>query len=369
MKVVLLHDWLTGFRGGERVLEAFCEMFPEAPLYTLFHDPGSTTELIEDREIHSSILNDFPGAHKHYRKMLPLLPHAVSKMRIHHKADLVLSSSSCVIKALSKPIHSKHLCYIHSPMRYIYDQFDSYFGPEAPIYQRLGAQYFRSYLTNFDQKTNENVDQFIANSGFVAQRVKDYYYRDSKVVHPFVELDDFKKSFDRPSEKGDYFLVLSAFAPNKKIDLAIETFNKLGLELRVIGGGQQEKYLKSIAKENIKFLGKVSREEVLTELSGARALIFPGVEDFGIVPLESLASGTPIIAYKAGGVLESLNQKTADFFEEQTIESLSGAVKNFDDKRFQKSDLVSRAKEFSKESFKSKILSEIDSLLGRSHEN
>lgn len=355
MRVVLLHDWLTGFRGGERVLEVFCEMFPDAPLYTLIHEKGSVPSSIENRKIVTSYLNKIPGIHKHYRKFLPLFPHAANSLRITEQADLVLSSSHCVIKGVTKPLGAKHISYVHSPMRYLYDQYDNYFGPHAPWYQRWGIRLFRDYLVNWDRLSNRNVDVMLGNSSFVQRRIKNYYEIDSDVVYPFVDLDDFKEVQNGPIEKEDYYLMVTAFAPNKRVDLAIKTFNGLNKKLKIIGSGQQEDELKAMAGENIEFLGNVSREEVVKTFAKARALIFPGVEDFGITPLESLASGTPVIAFKAGGVLETLTDKTSVFFEEPTEVSLIKAIHNFEEKVFSRGELFARADKFSKNAFKQQI--------------
>ena len=214
MKVVLLHDWLTGFRGGERVLEVFTEMFPDAPIYTLIHDKGSLPESIERKKIVTSFLQKIPGVFKGYRKFLPLFPTAVNLMTIVDEADLVLSSSHCVIKGLKKNKKSVHISYIHSPMRYLYDQYDQYFGPQAPFYQRFGMRLFRNYLIDWDLKSNKNVDVMIANSGFVHDRIKKYYGRNSFVIHPFVDLKYFTQIQKNPPRKYDFYLLVSAFAPN-----------------------------------------------------------------------------------------------------------------------------------------------------------
>ena len=218
MKVVLLHDWLTGFRGGERVLEAFCEMFPEAPLYTLIYQKGSTCAIIENRKITSSFLNHIPGIHQHYRKFLPLFPKAAESLKIIENADLVLSSSHCVIKGVQKPLGAKHVSYIHSPMRYLYDQYDVYFGKDAPFYQQMGAKVFKDYLVNWDKASNSNVDLMIANSNFVQQRITKYYGTSSVVVHPFVDLKDFRQTQQNLPAKEDYYVMFTAFAPNKRVD-------------------------------------------------------------------------------------------------------------------------------------------------------
>lgn len=363
MKVVLLHDWLTGFRGGERVLEVFCELYPDAPLYTLIHQRGCVPPSIEGRKVETSFLNSIPGVHEQYRKFLPLFPKAAESLKIVEDADVVLSSSHCVIKGVKKPKNSVHISYIHSPMRYLYDQYDSYFGPDAPFYQRAGMKVFKSYLTEWDKRSNSNVDHFVANSAFVGERVKKYYDRDFDVIHPFVDLADFRTIQDSTQTKEDYFVMVTAFAPNKRVDLAIKTFNELGLRLKIIGSGQQERELRDMANSNIEFLGNVSREEVVECFNKAEAMIFPGVEDFGITPLESLASGTPVIAYKAGGVLETLTDSVAVFFDEPTVESLSHAVKEFKSKAFERNLLFERAEDFSKDIFKKNIKNYVEGKL------
>ena len=360
MKVVLLHDWLTGFRGGERILEALCELFPEAPIYTLIHKKGSTSEIIESREIVTSFLNDIPGIHENYRKFLPLMPMAASCLKIRHEADLIISSSHCVIKGVRKLKNAKHICYIHSPMRYIYDQFDNYFG-QSSLPTKLAAHMVRPYLQWWDQRSNRNVDLFIANSNFVKTRVQNYYQRSSEVVHPFVDLKDFSQIQRHPTMKENYFLMVTAFAPNKRLDMAIEAFNLLGADykLKIIGSGSSEEVekLKNMAKSNIEFLGNLGREEVIQHFSKAKAFIFPGIEDFGITPLESLASGTPVIAFKAAGVLDTLTEKTADFFEVPSATELARTIKEFNSQRFSTNDLYAQANSFSKDKFKEGMLS------------
>jgi len=336
-------------------------MFPDAPIYTLIHQKGSVPASIEDREIKTSFLNNIPGVEKHYRKFLPLFPLAARSLKITEKADLVLSSSHCVIKGVVKPVGSKHISYIHSPMRYLYDQYDNYFGADSPWYQRLGMKVFRNYLTEWDISSNQNVDVAIANSKFVQQRIEKYYKQKSLVINPFVDLMDFN---DVPLERErSFYLMVTAFAPNKKVDLAIEAFNQNGKRLKIIGSGQRERDLKAIAKPNIEFLGNLDREGVIDHFSRAKAFVFPGVEDFGITPLESLACGTPVIAYKIGGVLETLNENVAEYFEEASCEALIKAIERFERSSFDKSILVERAQSFSKEKFIKEIQQVINETL------
>lgn len=359
MNVVLMHDWLVGMRGGERVLAAMAELYPKAPIYTLIHTPGSTCKEIEEHIIKTSWLNKIKGIEKSYRKFLPLFPLAVDAMKITEEADIILSSSHCVIKGIKKNPKSMHISYIHSPMRYMYDLFDDYFGANAPFYQRVGAKIFRPYLTSWDILSNQNVDVMVANSQFVAQRIKRYYQRQVDVIHPFVELDDFKYLQKQNVKKDDYYFVLSAFAPNKRVDLAIKACNRLNKRLLIVGEGQEKKSLEKMAGPTVEFLGNVGRAQVIELLSKAKALLFPGVEDFGITPLEALACQTPVIAYKAAGVLETLNPSISYFFEDQSVEGLVKAISDYEnlggDSAFDKNLMQKRAQDFSKEVFQTRI--------------
>jgi len=252
-----------------------------------------------------------------------------------------------------------HISYVHSPMRYLYDQFDVYFGKDAPFYQRWGALLFKKYLIAWDKRSNQNVDLMIANSHFVRERIKTYYGIEAMVLHPFVDLKDFRpwQNLATPVQKEDYYLMVTAFAPNKRVDLAIEAFNCMQKKLVIIGSGQQEAMLKKMAGPHITFLGNVDRQKVIQTFVRARALIFPGVEDFGITPLESLAAGTPVIAYKKGGVLETLNEDVAHFFSEVSTRAMIQAVDEFEQReaQFQREDLYQRAECFSKEVFVEKL--------------
>lgn len=357
-KVILAHDWLAGFRGGERVLESFCEIYPEAPIYTLLHAKGSTSPIIESKTIHTSFLNRIPGIETQYRKFLPLMPLAADSLKLE-EADVVLSSSHCVIKGAPKPPGARHVSYVHSPMRYMYDQYDNYFGPTTSLPMRVGGRLFRNYLVNWDKRSNSNVDLMIANSNFVRERIRKFYQSDAEVVYPFVELADFEAVQRQPRSKKDYFVMVTAFAPNKRVDLAVQAFNELKLPLKIIGGGQLNTELRQMAGPTIEFLGNVSRSEVIEALASARALVFPGVEDFGITPLEALAAATPVIAFKAGGVLETLTEDDTVFFDEPTVASLKSAIL-----QFEKSDLKpswDRLQKFSRERFLSEIQSAVDS--------
>lgn len=351
--VVLAHDWITGFRGGERVLDAFCELYPKAPLYTLIHARGTASERIEDRKIHSSLLNYIPGAKTKYRMLLPILPRVVEGVTVRESCRVLLSSHHCVIKGLKKPPGAVHISYVHSPMRYMYDQYDNYFGPSASWPIRMGGKLFRHYLVGWDLASNGNVDFMIANSSFVRERIRKFYKRDAEVIHPFVDLKDFSEIKAQAPSKETYFVIVSAFAPNKRVDLAIEACNRLRIPLKIVGSGQLEGLLKSLAGPTIEFLGNRTRSEIVQLLASAQALIFPGVEDFGITPLESLAAGTPVVAFRAGGVLETLTDADTLFFNDPTVESLMGALRAFS--RFNSNIDEARLTEFSRERFLAQI--------------
>lgn len=337
------------------MLEALCELFPDAPIYTLLHDKGSTSPTIESREIVTSFLNKVPGIHQNYRKFLPLMPLAAQTLKIKHEADIVISNSHCVIKGVRKPKGSWHLSYVHSPMRYVYDQFDNYFG-NAPFPIKLAAHCLRPYLQWWDKRSNSNVDKMFGNSAFIQSRIQTNYGIESGVLHPFVDLQDFAEVQANPPKKEDFYLMVTAFAPNKRVDLAIDAFRKNGLPLKIIGGGSQEEEtnLKRSAASNIEFLGKLPRGQVIEHYAKAKAFIFPGVEDFGITPLEALAAGTPVIAYRAGGVLETLTEETATFFDTPSSEALNEAIRNSRPKDVK--NLYARAKLFSKKRFSEELL-------------
>lgn len=362
MKVVVFHDWVNGMRGGERVLEAILEMFPDATLYTLFYEKNSSSKIIEQRKIITHWANNIPFIRNNYRMFLPLFPFFMETFYLKDPADLVISTSHCVIKGFQNKASAYHISYIHSPMRYIYDQFDSYFVINRPWYnpQRIVATLIRRFLQSWDRMSNNNVDYLISNSKFVQERIHYFYNLPSTIIHPFVDLEDFAyidENNPNPIEKKNYFIMVTALAPNKRVDLAIEAFQALGpkYELIIIGVGQLEKELKDQNIPNITFLGSISRKVLIDYLSKAKALIFPGVEDFGITPLESLAALTPVIAFAKGGVLETLNNTVADFFYEENAQSLKIAIENFNDKRFNPKDLKDTAKKFSRDIFKEKF--------------
>jgi glycosyltransferase involved in cell wall biosynthesis len=358
-KVALVHDWLTGMRGGEKVLEVFCTLFPKAKLFTLVHKKGSCSEIIENMDIETSFLQKFPEIEKNYRYFLPLMPLAIEKFELE-EFDLILSSSHCVAKGVKKSKMALHISYIHTPMRYVWDLYDEYFK-NSSIVTKFAMKILRPYLQNWDVKSSTRVDYFIANSYNVKERIKRCYGADAEVIYPPVETDFFVPLENYSLSKEKYFLVVSAFVPYKKIDLVIKTFNNLPYKLKIIGDGPMFNYLKSIAKKNIEFLGWVEKEKLLFYYQNCVAFIFPQEEDFGITAVEAQSCGRPVIAYKKGGALETVvDGVTGIFFEEQTVESLTSAIEKFFKTKFYTTKIRENSLKFSKENFKIKIMNFID---------
>ncbi len=337
MSVALIHDWLTGMRGGEKVLETLCGLLPDADIHTLVHLPGSVSAAIESRPIITSFVQNLPGVKSNYRSYLPLFPTAVERFDLS-AYDLVLSSSHCVAKGVIPRPDAFHLCYCHTPMRYVWDQYPQYFAPEKmnALKKRL-VPIFANYLRMWDVSSSVRVDRFVANSSHVAGRILKYYGRRSDVVHPPVAT-----AHTRLSETDDgYYLIVSAFAPYKRIDLAIAAFNQLNEKLVIVGSGPEEKRLKALAGPHITFTGWIDAQQLNDCYARCRALIFPGEEDFGMVPVEAQCWGKPVIAFGRGGSLETIAGHWADsvrkpaaactglYFRNQTVQDLIQAVEAF----------------------------------------
>ncbi len=349
MKVALIHDWLTGMRGGEKVLECLCEMFLKSDIFTLVHVPGSVSKTIESHKITSSALQSFPSVEKRYRHYLPFMPWAIGTLDLSGY-DLVVSSSHCVAKGVKVPAGVPHICYSHTPMRYVWDQFPDYFGPGRASWPvRAAMSVLAPALRLWDVKTAAGVTHFVANSENVRRRIARFYEREAKVVYPPVETGLFTLS-DAPPE--DFYLIVSAFAPYKRVDIALEAFRRLKKRLVVIGSGQEEKRLRAMAGPLVEFKGWTSSEELKSHYSRCRALIFPGEEDFGIVPVEAMAAGRPVIAYGRGGAAETvLDGATGVLFEFQTPESLMEAVLGFETLSFDPQTIRRHALRFDRAQF------------------
>jgi glycosyltransferase involved in cell wall biosynthesis len=363
MKVAIVHDWLTGMRGGEKVLEEICELYPEAPIYTLFHIPGSVSEKIESHRIVTSFLQRAPFMEKNYRNYLPLFPRAIERLNLRDY-DLVLSSSHCVAKGVIPSSKALHLCYCHTPMRYIWSHYSDYFGDHRTAYwKRKILPRVVQYLRAWDVASTDRVDWFIANSQTVGNRILQYYGRDSSVIYPSVDIDFFAPA--NPENRQDFYLIVSALVPYKKLDLAIEAFNNSSHSLVIVGSGPDEAFLKrKVRSPRITFLGRTEPLKLRELYQTAQALIQPGLEDFGINMVEAIACGCPVIAYAGGGALESvIPEETGLFFNHLTASDLLQTVDKARGIRFNKSLMREGVLRFSPARFKSELKSLIQEKL------
>jgi glycosyltransferase involved in cell wall biosynthesis len=359
-RVAIVHDWMTGMRGGEAILDAICELFPRADLFTLLQtDFSMSLNILNGRTVHTSYLQKLMGIHRFaegYRQLLPLFPHAIESLDLS-EFDLVISNTHCVAKGARKREGALHLSYVSTPMRYVWDMFDDYFGPgKSGLLTALGARLLRRRLQDWDRRSTSGVDHLIANSRFVQERIRKFWGRESEVIHPFVDPTRFEDRFEEPR---DYYLIISAFAPYKRIDLAVEAFRRLGTRLIIVGKGQDEARLRRLARgaTNVEFHGGLSNRSLGELYRKARALVFPGLEDFGITPLESMFNGRPVIAYGRGGLLDTVTETTGVLFPEQTVESLMEAVNRFEQRMggVQPGVCRARALEFGREAFQKRF--------------
>ena len=305
LRVAIVHDWLTGMRGGEKVLEALCRLFPQAELFTLVHRRGSVSPTIENRRVHRSFVDRLPLSATRYREYLPLFPFAVEQFNFD-RFDLVVSSSHCAAKSVVAPGRTAHVCYCHSPMRYAWDQFEAYFGqarvgrPASAVLRRVMAR-----LARWDRATADRPDRYVANSQYVAGRIARYYNREASVVHPPVDTDFFKPDAARPRT---HYLIVSALVPYKRVEIAMDACRLAGRPLVIAGDGPDRARLERAAGPSVSFVGTRTDEEIRDLYRSAHAVLLPGEEDFGIVPVEAQACGTPVIALGRGGALETVRE-------------------------------------------------------------
>jgi len=358
-KIAFAHDHLFQIGGAEKVLVALTDLNSEAPIFTLINDENISKKILNNKNIITSKLQKVPSINRLFKYFLILMPRIWERTDLSDY-DLVISSSSGLVKGVKTGNNNQHICYCHAPTRYLWDDKEEYIGnlPEGKILKNFLPRVLNR-LQNWDFSKAQEVDHFIANSQFIADKIKKHYKKDSVVIHPPVRVDDFKLSDDIQ----DYYLIVSRLRPYKKVDIAIRAFNNLKLPLKIIGDGSELKKLKKMAHSNIEFLGEVSDEERNYYLSHCKAFIYPQIEDFGISALEAMASGRPVIAYAKGGALETIiDNKTGVFFEEQTWESLAHKILRFDDNGFDSQFIREHARNFDESKFKEKILNFIKAL-------
>lgn len=350
LRVAVIHYWLIGMRGGEKVLEEILRLFPQADIYTHVLDPDRISPDLAAHRITQTFVGRLPRARRHYQKYLGFMPRALEELDLRGY-DLVISSESGPAKGVIAPPGSLHVCYMHSPMRYIWDHYPDYaarLGPAGRFYfARLAHR-----LRQWDVTSAARVDHFIANSSFVAARIRRFYGRNAQVIHPPVDLKAYRLA--QPPAPRRYFLFVSELVRYKRADLVVDAFRQLGLPLLVVGDGEERAALSRDLPENVQILGRVAAEALPGLYQGARALIFPAEEDFGIVPVEAMACGTPVIAYRCGGALDSVDEgKCGLFFDQQTADSLRAAVSRFErlEDRFDAGAIARHALRFSGQRF------------------
>ena len=369
MRVALVQDWLTGFRGGEKLLEGFAILFPDADLYTLIHVPGSTSDRIERLQIHASWLSALPGVARHYRMLLPLFPSTIERFSLDGY-DMILSNSHSFAKGVRVAPGTPHICSCMTPIRYVWDHVDGYLG-RGP--KRLLATPLVHYLRSWDRKTStpERVTGFVAISQAVAARIRRHYGRDSRVVHPWVDTHRYRPSGEKPE---DFYLLVGGFVPYKSEAVAIEAFRRLGRSLIVAGDGPSRRALEARAPANVRFVGRVSDERLAELYARTRALIHPQEEDFGMIAVEAQAAGRPVIALGRGGARETVvgtdaggsSVPTGLLYERSEPDSLVAAVQEFESREssYDSNAIRRHAEHFALPRFHREFIEALESFLG-----
>jgi glycosyltransferase involved in cell wall biosynthesis len=355
MKTAIVHYWLVSMRGGEKVLERLLEMFPDADIFTHVYDAGAVSPQIRAHRVFTSSVQRLPFARRFYQKYMPLMPNALLEFDLQGY-DLVISSEAGPAKGVVANPDAYHFCYCHSPARYFWDMYHEY-GQRASCFSRIFMRILTPSLRVWDVTSANLVDRFIANSHYVARRIKRYYNRDALVVYPPAEIEKYLEVERRPS---DFYLFCGQLVGYKRADLAIAACIKAGRKLVVAGGGARRRDMARYATTGlVTFLGRVSDERLQALYAEARALLFPGIEDLGLVPVEANAAGCPVIAYRKGGALDTVKENvTGIFFDEQTADSLAAAITRFEDmeSRFgNRSAFTEHVRQFSKETFCERI--------------
>jgi len=362
LDVILSHDWLLGTRGAERVLEVLCATFENAPVYTLLYDRSVSGPMVNRHTVRTSLLQRVPGITARrggrgsvHRYFLPVFPFAVEQLR-PPEVDIVISSSHCVAKGIRPKGRSKHLCYCLTPMRYAWLFYDEYFGTD-PVKKMILAPMLAA-LRRWDKRSSERVDRFVAISTCVRNRIRRFYERDADVVFPPVDTDRMTPG---GNNAGSYDLIVSGLSPLKRIDLAVSAYNRTGMRLKIIGAGTLTEYLRGMAKSNIEFLGAVSDDEVLEAYRGCRMLLFPGVDDFGLVPVEAQACGKPVVAFAQGGALDTVEEGvTGVFFQKQNVASLGEAIERCAATSWDRDAIRARAERFGIDRFRRELAASIE---------
>lgn len=366
MKVAIVHYWLVGMRGGEKVLESLCRLFPDADIYTHVYEPEAVSQIIRRHAVRTTFISRLPLAGKLYRHYLPLMPMALEQLDLR-AYDLVISSESGPAKGVLTRADCPHICYCHSPMRYLWDFYQDYLEQSGRI-RRAAFSLFSQRLRLWDYASAARVDHFIANSANVAARIRKYYRRRAEVIHPPVNTQAFAPAgglFKKPGPDAPY-LLFGQLVSYKRADLAVNAFNDSGRPLLVVGEGECKKELQASARSNISFLPRQEEARVAELLSGARALIFPGEEDFGIVPVEAMAAGRPVLAFGRGGALETVREGLSGlFFHEQTPQSLNQALERFEnmESEFDPAAIAAHAGGFARPLFESRMREAVERFL------